>query len=151
MPKSDVQVPTTRPDLSLLTADDIYLFNEGSHYRIYDKLGAHLTTVGGERGTTFGVWAPNAHKVSVIGDFNRWDTTSHKLYPRGDSGIWEGFIPGIAKGTLYKFHIVSNHQGYTAAKADPLVSYHEVRRDRIGSLGSRLPVGRRRVDESTLP
>ena len=119
MPKSDLQVPTTRPDLSLLTADDIYLFNEGSHYRIYDKLGAHLTTVGGERGTTFGVWAPNAHKVSVIGDFNGWDTTSHKLYPRGDSGIWEGFIPGLGKGTLYKFHIVSNHQGYTAAKADP--------------------------------
>ncbi len=126
MPKSDLQVPTTRPDLSLLTADDIYLFNEGSHYRIYDKLGAHLTTVGGERGTTFGVWAPNAHKVSVIGDFNGWDTASHKLYPRGDSGIWEGFIPGLAKGTLYKFHIVSNHQGYTAAKADPFGVYHEV-------------------------
>ena len=152
MPKSDLQVPTTRPDLSLLTADDIYLFNEGSHYRIYDKLGAHLTTVGGERGTTFGVWAPNAHKVSVIGDFNGWDTTSHKLYPRGDSGIWEGFIPGLGKGTLYKFHIVSNHQGYTAAKADPFgVVPRSPSANRIGSLGSRLRLGRRRVDESARP
>src|SRR5579862_6878850 len=92
-----------RRDFSLLGPEDLHLFNEGTHYRIHEKLGAHLTTDGGEAGTCFGVWAPNAREVSVIGSFNHWTPGAHKLYPRGSSGIWEGFIPGVGKGSLYKF------------------------------------------------
>ena len=79
-----------RYDVSLLTPEDFYLFNEGSHYRIYDKLGAHQIESAGTQGTVFGVWAPNAHSVSVIGSFNGWNPASHQLRPRGSSGIWEG-------------------------------------------------------------
>jgi 1,4-alpha-glucan branching enzyme len=117
--------PQTRSDISLLTEQDFYLFNEGSHYRIYEKLGAHPMTVDGESGTCFSVWAPNAREVSVVGDFNGWNGESHKLYSRGGPGIWEGFIPGIGKGTLYKFHIVSNNQGYVSDRADPVGLLHE--------------------------
>src|SRR5690242_3618581 len=95
-----------RYDVSLLTEQDIYLFNEGNHYRMHDKLGAHLTTVEGESGVSFGVWAPNAREVSVMGSFNRWMPEAHPLQARGSSGIWEGFVPGIGKGALYKFHII---------------------------------------------
>ncbi len=102
-----------------LTADDLYLFNEGSHLRLYDKLGAHLMTVDGMPGVYFAVWAPNAEQVSVIGDFNRWDRRSHPLRPRGSSGIWEGFVPGLPPGSLYKYHIVSRGGGYQVEKADP--------------------------------
>jgi 1,4-alpha-glucan branching enzyme len=115
----------TRSDTSLLTEQDLYLFNEGSHYRIYEKMGAHPMTVGGESGTCFGVWAPNAERVSVIGDFNGWDTQSYPLYSRGGSGIWEGFVPGLGKGTLYKFHIVSQHNAYASDRSDPVGIYHE--------------------------
>ncbi len=109
-----------RYDFSLLTADDLYLFNEGSHYRLYDKMGAHLTEAKGAQGTAFSVWAPNARNVYVIGSFNGWDHSSHPLQPRGSSGIWEGFIPGVGKGTVYKYHIVSNHHGHRVDKADPI-------------------------------
>jgi 1,4-alpha-glucan branching enzyme len=109
-----------RHDLSLLTENDLYLFNEGSHYRIYDKLGAHLAGAGEDQGTTFGVWAPNAHEVSVIGAFNQWHPKTHPLKPRGSSGIWEGFVPGVGKGTLYKYHIESNNHGYRVDKTDPI-------------------------------
>jgi len=114
-----------RHDSTLFSADDLYLFNEGRNYRAYNQLGAHPTTVGGEAGTAFSVWAPNARKVSVIGNFNRWDTDSDPLLPRNSSGIWEGFIPGLGKGSLYKFHIVSHHHGYQTDKADPFGFYHE--------------------------
>jgi 1,4-alpha-glucan branching enzyme len=114
----------SRSDVSLLTNQDFYLFNEGSHYRIYDKLGAHMMTVDGKEGTCFGVWAPNAREVSVIGDFNGWDGRAHKLTPRGNSGIWEGFVPGLGKGTLYKFHIISQN-GHIGDKADPFGVTHE--------------------------
>ena len=110
---------------SLLTDQDLHLFNEGTNYRIYDKLGAHLTTVAGQPGTYFAVWAPNARSVSVAGSFNSWDLKSHPLEARGSSGIWEGFIPGAGKGTLYKFHIVSHNQGYVVDKADPFGILHE--------------------------
>jgi 1,4-alpha-glucan branching enzyme len=115
----------SRSDISLLSNQDFYLFNEGSHYRIYEKLGAHGMTVDGQEGTCFGVWAPNAREVSVIGDFNSWDGHAHRLAPRGNSGIWEGFLPGLGKGTLYKFHIVSQHSGHTEDKADPVGVMHE--------------------------
>ncbi|HKT87112.1 MAG TPA: hypothetical protein VJQ59_01660, partial [Candidatus Sulfotelmatobacter sp.] len=91
----------------LLTENDLYLFNEGSHYRIYDKMGAHLATHDGQSGAIFSVWAPNARSVSVVGAFNGWDPKTHYLNSRGSSGIWEGFIPGATHGALYKFHIES--------------------------------------------
>src|SRR6266496_3590424 len=120
-----ISTPSPQLDASKLSEQDLYLFNEGSHYRIYEKLGAHHVTAEGQPGTCFGVWAPNAREVSVIGDFNGWNGEAHQLSPRGSSGIWEGFFPGIGKGTLYKFHIVSQHNGYVADKADPLGIWHE--------------------------
>jgi 1,4-alpha-glucan branching enzyme len=114
-----------RRDVSLLTAEDLYLFNEGSHYRIYDKLGAHMVQAGSETGTCFSVWAPNAREVYVIGSFNGWDHRSHPLERKAGSGIWEGFIPGVGKGTLYKFHIISQQHGHKADKSDPVALYNE--------------------------
>jgi 1,4-alpha-glucan branching enzyme len=111
---------------SLLTEDDLYLFNEGSHFSLYDKLGAHLMKVGGVDGAHFAVWAPGAEYVAVIGDFNGWDKGTHSLRPRGSSGIWEGFIPGITSGTCYKYHVVSRYHGYSADKADPFAFYSEL-------------------------
>jgi 1,4-alpha-glucan branching enzyme len=117
----------TRPryDVSRFTPEDFYLFNEGSHYRIYEKLGAHVMEVGGEQGTNFAVWAPNAREVYVIGSFNSWDHHSHPLRLLGSSGIWEGFVPGVGKGALYKFYIVSRHHGHRVDKADPVALYNE--------------------------
>src|SRR5206468_1718582 len=112
-------VSDSRHDVTLLTNEDLYLFNEGSHYRMYEKLGAHLMTVNGEPGTNFGVWAPAAREVSVIGDFNAWNNHSHPLHARGSSGIWEGFVPGVGKGAIYKFNILSQNHGYRVDKADP--------------------------------
>ncbi|MDD5451287.1 MAG: 1,4-alpha-glucan branching protein GlgB [Desulfovibrionales bacterium] len=109
-----------RYDVSLITEHDTYLFKEGNHFRLYDKLGSHATTVGDMRGIYFAVWAPNAHKVSVVGDFNGWVPEAHPLRSRDDSsGIWEGFIPGIGRGALYKYHIVSNYNNYMVDKGDP--------------------------------
>jgi 1,4-alpha-glucan branching enzyme len=113
-------------DVSLLTDDDLYLFNEGSHFGLYEKLGAHQMTVGGKEGTYFAVWAPDAKQVSVAGDFNDWDKESHPLRPKGQSGIWEGFIPGVGEGTLYKYHIASRYGAYRVDKADPFAFYSEV-------------------------
>jgi 1,4-alpha-glucan branching enzyme len=110
---------------SLLSDDDTYLFNEGSHFRLYDKLGAHVATCGGEIGVYFAVWAPNAERVFVIGDFNGWQQGSHELRPRGQSGIWEGFFPGVSKGALYKYHIQSRHLGHRVDKADPFSHFNE--------------------------
>jgi len=98
-----------------LTDEDLYLFNEGSHVRAYEKLGAHPV----EGGTWFAVWAPNAERVSVIGTFNGWEADCHPLEPRGSSGIWEGFVPGVGPGALYKYRIRSRYGGYTVDKADP--------------------------------
>jgi 1,4-alpha-glucan branching enzyme len=105
---------------NFLTDHDIYLFREGNHFRLYDKMGAHRTTVGDQKGTHFALWAPNAEAVSVVGDFNDWNPRANPLGPRWDSsGIWEGFIPGVGKGDLYKYHIVSKHNGYEVDKGDP--------------------------------
>jgi 1,4-alpha-glucan branching enzyme len=110
---------------SLLSPEDLHLFNEGTHYRAYEKLGAHRITADGELGTFFAVWAPNAREVSVIGSFNGWDRRSHPLSARGSSGIWDTFIPGIENGVLYKFHIRSHLHGHVVDKADPFGFFHE--------------------------
>jgi 1,4-alpha-glucan branching enzyme len=123
-PTSD-ETALVRYDVSLLSPEDFYLFNEGSHYRIYEKMGAHLTEANGVKGAVFSVWAPNSRKVSVVGDFNHWNPSSHQLQPRGSSGIWEGFIPGITQGALYKFHINSTQNGYQIDKADPVALFAE--------------------------
>ncbi len=109
---------------TLITEDDLYLFNEGSHYHLYRKLGCHLGTEGGHAGARFAVWAPNATWVSVIGDFNGWDKGSHPLAARGSSGIWEGFVAGVKKGDGYKYHIGAPG-GYQVDKMDPLGIHHE--------------------------
>jgi 1,4-alpha-glucan branching enzyme len=107
------------PEVSLLTADDLYLFNEGSHYRLYEKLGSHLMKVGDVEGCYFAVWAPNAESVAVIGDWNSWDPRADVLRPKGESGIWEGFVPGVAPGAVYKYHLVARGGAYRVDKADP--------------------------------
>ena len=111
--------------VSLLTADDLYLFNEGSHYRLYDKLGSHLLKVGGVEGCYFAVWAPNAQSVSVVGDWNGWNRESHPLHPKGESGIWEGFIPKVGQGAIYKYHLVARGSAYQVDKADPYAVHQE--------------------------
>ena len=113
------------PIISLLNEDDLYLFNQGSHFRLYEKLGAHLIA-GENTGTYFAVWAPDAEQVFVIGDFNQWHRDSHALMPKGQSGIWEGFFPDMGKGALYKYRIVSRFNGYRVDKADPLSIFNEV-------------------------
>ena len=111
---------------SLLTDNDLYLFNEGSHFRLYDKLGAHVVNHEGVSGTQFAVWAPNAAQVFVMGDFNGWNKNSDPLHPNGQSGIWEGFFPGIGNGTLYKYHIVSRFNDYRVDKTDPFSIFNEI-------------------------
>jgi len=100
---------------SLITDEDIFLFNEGSHFRLWEKLGSHPV----EGGTWFAVWAPNAEWVSVVGDHNGWDGRSNPLQERGSSGIWEGFIPDVGPGAVYKYQIRSRGSGYRVDKADP--------------------------------
>ncbi|MFO7597396.1 MAG: 1,4-alpha-glucan branching protein GlgB, partial [Desulfocurvibacter africanus] len=113
-------------DTSLLTDHDIYLFKEGRHFRLWEKLGSHFMERHGERGVLFAVWAPNAQAVSVKGDFNGWSTDEHPLRVREDgSGIWEGFITGLGQGTKYKYHIRSHFHGYRVDKADPFAVHCE--------------------------
>jgi 1,4-alpha-glucan branching enzyme len=114
-----------RPRPSLLTEDDLFLFNEGTHYDLGSKLGSHLVEFEGQRGTYFAVWAPDAGRVSVIGDFNGWNQDIHPLHPRGQSGIWEGFFPGVGQGVHYKYHIRARHGSYQIDKADPYAVFQE--------------------------
>ncbi len=112
-------------NFSLFTDFDIYLFKEGNYFNAYEKLGSHIIDLNGTIGTYFAVWAPNAKQVSVMGDFNNWNKESHPLTARWDnSGIWEGFIPGIEKGTKYKYYIVSRY-GYLLEKGDPYAFFWE--------------------------
>ena len=124
------QVPVNKKkssqDFSLLTDEDLHLFNEGNHFCLYEKLGAHCMKVDGESGVYFAVWAPNAEKVHVIGDFNGWNRRAHPLNPKQQSGIWEGFLPGVKKGDIYKYYIQSKHHGIKTEKADPFSFYSEV-------------------------
>jgi 1,4-alpha-glucan branching enzyme len=115
-----------RYDVSLLSNDDLFLFNQGTHYRLYYKFGAHHVKTDGVEGVYFAVWAPNAERVCVMGDFNFWDKNNHPLQQRDFSGVWEGFIPGIPFGSKYKFQVYSRYNGYQIDKADPLGFYSEV-------------------------
>ncbi len=111
---------------SFFTDFDIDLFKAGKHFKLYEKLGAHLTEVNGIKGVYFAVWAPSASSVAVVGDFNFWVQANHQLNVRWDgSGIWEGFIPNVAKGSSYKYKIQSNNGGIITEKADPFALYCE--------------------------
>jgi 1,4-alpha-glucan branching enzyme len=110
-----------------LTDFDVHLWNEGSHFRAYEKLGAHPAERSGTPGTRFAVWAPDAAQVSVIGDFNGWKSGVNPLQPVGSSGIWEGFVPGVSTGALYKYSISARHSGYRVDKADPYGFAAEIR------------------------
>ena len=111
---------------ALLTADDLYLFHGGQHGKLYEKLGASVQAIDGVSGVRFAVWAPNAERVTVMGDFNDWNTETHPIEPAGESGVWAGFVPGLHRGAVYKFHIVSRFDGYQVDKADPFGLMHEV-------------------------
>jgi 1,4-alpha-glucan branching enzyme len=111
----------------MLGPDDLWLFNEGAHTRLHEHLGAHPgLDDAGRPGCWFGVWAPNARSVSVVGDVNGWEPNRSPLEAQGGSGIWTGFVPGMAHGDRYKFHIVSWVDGYTVDKADPLAFHAEM-------------------------
>ena len=131
--KKSEERESVRYDANRFGDQDLYLFNEGNHVRLYDKLGAHRGEVDGESGVHFAVWAPNADQVSVIGDFNGWDRRSHPLRARGSSGIWDGFIPALDRGCIYKYHVASRHGGYRVDKADPF-AFHAENPPKTGSI-----------------
>jgi 1,4-alpha-glucan branching enzyme len=111
---------------SLFTEFDVNLFKSGKHFKLYEKFGAHPLTIDGEHGVYFSVWAPSASAVEVIGDFNSWNGSDSGLNVRWDSsGIWEGFIPKVEKGTRYKFRITSNNDGIITEKVDPYGLFFE--------------------------
>jgi 1,4-alpha-glucan branching enzyme len=109
----------------LLSDFDLHLMNEGTHFEKYEKLGAHVREVNGTSGVHFAVWAPNARRVSVVGDFNSWDGRAHALRIRGQSGIWELFLPGLDEGLIYKFEILTRTG--VALKSDPYGFWSELR------------------------
>ena len=111
---------------NVITKDDCYLFGKGTHYEIYEKLGAHVTTIDGVKGTYFAVWAPHAVNVAVIGDFNDWLGFNHNMKMENDSGIWELFIPEVEEGAMYKY-VISTQSGDTLYKADPYGFWAEKR------------------------
>ena len=108
---------------------DSYLLAEGTHMQMYEKLGAHLHTINGVAGTLFTVWAPNALRVSVVGDFNNWDGRRHPMRFHPNNGIWELFVPALGQGTHYKFEIKTRYKNYTVAKSDPLAFFAQLRPD----------------------
>lgn len=117
----------------LLTEFDLYLMGEGRYFYSYEKLGAHLREADGVQGVNFAVWAPNAYRVSIIGDFNGWDSRVHPMEQNGISGVWELFIPGLGVGETYKYDIRSQFMGYRAEKADPY-GFHAEQRPRTASI-----------------
>jgi len=120
-------MPNVQTNISRLRELDLHLFREGSHTRLYERLGAHPEIRDGVAGCHFALWAPNAHAVSVMGDFNGWHRHTHWLRCiHADAGIWEGFVPGAGAGQRYKFHIESNVNGYKVDKADPFAFTSEV-------------------------
>ena len=112
--------------LPVISDYDLYLFNEGTNYKIYEKLGAHIKTINNVTGTLFAVWAPSAKNVSVVGSFNQWDGRRNPMRYRGNSGVWELFIPNVFEGQLYKFEI-KTQDNKLILKADPFANYSELR------------------------
>ena len=110
-----------------LTQNDLYLFNSGKLYQAYRSLGAHAISIDGVEGVRFAVWAPNAGRVSVVGEFNRWDGRVHPMRSHGESGVWELFIPGLAAGILYKFEIRNRRTGQIFVKSDAYGNSFEMR------------------------
>src|SRR6267154_585377 len=110
--------------LPTLGESDLYLFGKGDEHRMYEKLGAQLRTIDGVAGASFAVWAPNAQRVSVVGDFNQWDGRVHQMRSLGLSGVWEIFIPEVGEGGHYKFEI-RNQQGRIMLKTDPYGFFFE--------------------------
>ena len=128
---------------SLFTDFDISLFKSGKHYRLFEKFGAHITTLDGVSGTYFSVWAPSAKSVSVIGDFNYWDAAASPLEVRWDSsGIWEGFIPHVGKGSVYKYSILSNVDDTILEKADPYAYRCELPPKTASLCGNKTTIGK---------
>jgi 1,4-alpha-glucan branching enzyme len=121
----------------LLTEFDIYLMGEGRHYDTYEKLGAHFKTLEGVNGVHFAVWAPSARRVSIVGDFNRWDGRVNPMRARGSSGIWELFVPELPEGAIYKYEIVGPQGSVLPLKADPYAFSSELRPN-TGSVVARL-------------
>lgn len=126
---TDQQTTTADPYAfpSTFSDYDEFLITQGTHTTIYEKLGAHPVQINGVPGVQFRVWAPNAKRVSVIGDFNRWDGRRHPMRRHLNSGIWEIFIPSLSQGTLYKYELFTNYRNYVVAKSDPIGFYHELR------------------------
>ncbi|MEZ4516374.1 MAG: hypothetical protein R3C44_05880 [Chloroflexota bacterium] len=139
LPKFRYQLEATNPDGTTRLYDDpyafpaqlsdfdIHLMAEGTHLHIYDRLGAHLVEVDGVKGVRFAVWAPNALRVSVVGDFNQWDGRRHVMRFHQGSGVWELFIPDIIEGDIYKYEIKTRYQDYMVSKADPVGFAGEMR------------------------
>lgn len=111
---------------NVITKDDCYLFGKGTHYEIFNKLGAHITEIDGVKGTYFAVWAPHAENVAVIGEFNDWMGYNHNMKMENDSGIWELFIPEVGEGDMYKY-VISTQSGDTLYKSDPYGFWAEMR------------------------
>ena len=144
---SAAKASTTSQAVTRLTDQDLYLFNEGTHLGLAEKLGAHVMTADGGAGTYFAVWAPSAEAVSVMGEFNGWRPGQHPLRPRAMSGIWEGFVPAVGRGAPYKYHVVSRIGGYQVDKADPFAFHGEVPpRTGVDRVAARVRVERRGVD-----
>ena len=131
-----------RHDVSLLSEQDLYLFNEGSNYRIYEKMGGRLTKAGGVEGTCFSVWAPSAQQVSVLGSFNGWNTQSHPLQPRGSSGIWEGLLRVSARARFTSTTSFLTTRDTWARKQIRLGSSWRTSAHGLGGVGPGVPVGR---------
>ncbi|HEY6333654.1 MAG TPA: 1,4-alpha-glucan branching enzyme, partial [Blastocatellia bacterium] len=121
----------------LLSDFDLYLMGEGTHYLKYEKMGAHPVVIEGVPGVQFGVWAPNAMRVSVVGDFNHWDGRMHPMRSRGSSGVWELFVPGIAEGAIYKYEVRPASADLPLLKSDPYAFRSELRPN-SGSIVARL-------------
>jgi 1,4-alpha-glucan branching enzyme len=125
VPQQHDDVPGDTPVIeqeipSVFSDFDLFLFGQGKHYRIYEKMGAHVRTINGISGVHFAVWAPNALAVSVIGDFNHWERSTNPMRLRhSELGVWECFVPGLQVGTLYKYAIYSRYNNYSVEKTDP--------------------------------